>query len=90
MIRSILARIISVRMEESQVKRKIRGAGGEMDLISRRYGKGPGILWIHGGGYVLGMAEMVYYSMGRMLARICEIAQDLWLTSNPLISAPSQ
>ena len=69
MIRSILARIISVRMEESQVKRKIRGAGGEMDLIILRYGKGPGILWIHGGGYVLGMAEMVYYSMGRMLAR---------------------
>ena len=33
MIRSILARIISVRMEESQVKRKIRGAGGKMDLI---------------------------------------------------------
>ena len=69
MIRSILARIISVRMEESQVKRKIRGAGGKMDLIILRYGKGPGILWIHGGGYVLGMAEMVYYSMGRMLAR---------------------
>ena len=49
MIRSILARIISVRMEESQVKRKIRGAGGKMDLIILRYGKGPGILWIHGG-----------------------------------------
>ena len=41
MIRSILARIISVRMEESQVKRKIRGAGGKMDLIILRYGKAP-------------------------------------------------
>ena len=39
-----------------------------MDLIILRYGKGPGILWIHGGGYVLGKARMVYYSMGRMLA----------------------
>ena len=69
MIRSILARIISAGMEESQVKRKIKGPGGKLDLIILRYGKGPGILWIHGGGYVLGMAEMVYYSMGRMLAR---------------------
>ncbi len=40
-----------------------------MKLIILRYGKGPGILWIHGGGYVTGMASMVYYSMGRMLAR---------------------
>ena len=28
----------------------------------------PGILWIHGGGYMLGMAEMVYFSAGKMLA----------------------
>jgi len=28
----------------------------------------PGILWIHGGGYALGMAEMVYVSCGKMLA----------------------
>ena len=40
-----------------------------MKLIVLRYGKGPGILWIHGGGYVTGMASMVWYSMGRMLAR---------------------
>ena len=31
-------------------------------------GKVPGILWIHGGGYFLGMAAMVYASCGRMLA----------------------
>lgn len=24
--------------------------------------KNPGILWIHGGGYITGMAEMVYMS----------------------------
>ena len=29
----------------------------------------PGILWIHGGGYVTGTAAMVYISMGRMLAK---------------------
>ena len=40
-----------------------------MKLIILRYGKGPGILWIHGGGYVLGMASMVHKSMGKMLAR---------------------
>ena len=39
-----------------------------MKLIILTYGKGPGILWIHGGGYVMGMAAMVYYSKGRMLA----------------------
>ena len=27
----------------------------------------PGILWIHGGGYVTGMADMVYASCGKML-----------------------
>ena len=40
-----------------------------MKLIILRYGNGPGILWIHGGGYVMGMASMVYYSMGKLLAR---------------------
>jgi acetyl esterase/lipase len=70
MIRSLLARILSVRIKDSEVKTKIKGPDGEMELIILRYGKGPGILWIHGGGYVLGMASMVYYSMGRMLARI--------------------
>ena len=28
----------------------------------------PGILWIHGGGYAVGMAAMVYKSCGRLLA----------------------
>ena len=28
----------------------------------------PGILWIHGGGYVTGMAAMVHFSKGKMLA----------------------
>ena len=29
----------------------------------------PGILWIHGGGYVTGMAAMVHYSCGMYLAQ---------------------
>ena len=47
----------------------IDSPGGKMKLIILRSGKGPGILWIHGGGYITGMAAMVYYSRGRMLAR---------------------
>ena len=51
------------------MKRIIETSDGRMKLIILTYGRGSGILWIHGGGYVLGMASMVYYSMGRMLAR---------------------
>ena len=55
------------------MKRVIDTPGGKMKLIILSYRKtdrkGPGILWIHGGGYVLGMAAMVYCSMGRMLAK---------------------
>lgn len=56
------------------MKTFIDGPGGKRKLIILRYpsrqtGRLPGILWIHGGGYVLGAAAMVYYSMGRMLAR---------------------
>ena len=57
------------------MKRVIQGPGGSMKLIVLKYGstdgnkKVPGILWIHGGGYAYGAAEMVYYSMGRALAR---------------------
>ena len=29
----------------------------------------PGLLWLHGGGYVSGMAAMVYYTMGSKLAK---------------------
>lgn len=50
------------------MKRIIETSDGRMKLIILTYGRGPGILWIHGGGYVLGMASMVTYSMGRMLA----------------------
>lgn len=49
--------------------RRIDGPAGRLKLIILRYGKGPGILWIHGGGYETGMAAMVFYSMGRLLAK---------------------
>ena len=52
----------------------INGPSGELKLIILRYqgmqtGKLPGILWIHGGGYVIGFAGMVYASMGKALAK---------------------
>ena len=31
----------------------------------------PGILWIHGGGYCSGFAEMAYFSCGRLAAERC-------------------
>ena len=34
----------------------------------------PGVLWIHGGGYVTGMKEMVYMSRGADLCRECGAA----------------
>ena len=53
--------------------RQIETAAGEMKLIILRP-EGitepvPGILWIHGGGYVSGMADMVYVSRGADAAR---------------------
>ena len=47
-------------------------AGSRKLIILRPAGQKepvPGILWIHGGGYMTGMAAMVYGSCGRMLAR---------------------
>lgn len=53
--------------------RHIETAAGEMKLIVLRP-EGvtepvPGMLWIHGGGYISGMAEMVYVSRGADAAR---------------------
>ena len=53
--------------------RHIPARTGHQKLIILRpagqKGPVPGILWIHGGGYMTGMAAMVYGSCGRMLAR---------------------
>lgn len=50
-------------------KVKIPSAGGQLELCILQpmesalpAGNTPGVLWIHGGGYVTGMAEMIYIS----------------------------
>ena len=50
-------------------KRRIPSPGGSMDLLilrpvaaAKENEKTPSILWIHGGGYAVGMASMVYFS----------------------------
>ena len=51
----------------------IPSSGRQMKTIllepGHRKEKLPGILWIHGGGYMLGMASMVDFSCGKLLAR---------------------
>ena len=56
--------------------KKIRSDGGEMELLILRptvsakpKEQTPGILWIHGGGYVTGMARMIYISRAIDLVR---------------------
>ena len=56
----------------SEIKH-IETSAGEMKLIvlhpEKAKGPVPGILWIHGGGYVSGMADMVHVSRGADAAR---------------------
>ena len=51
---------------------RIISSGQKMRMIvlepEKGTGKMPGILWIHGGGYAMGMASMVYISRGKDLA----------------------
>lgn len=55
-------------MKSVTEKRYIKSNGNRLKLLvvrpkmSRQGKKEPGVLWIHGGGYVTGMAEMVYMS----------------------------
>ena len=53
--------------------RRIGTPAGRMRIIllqpERKETLSPGILWIHGGGYVTGMAAMAYFTMGRTLAK---------------------
>lgn len=62
-------KLIILREEGKRVEAKgSRGnSARENQAIEKQ--KLPGILWIHGGGYVLGMAGMVYMSIGKMLAK---------------------
>lgn len=56
-------------------KKRIPTPGGDRKLLILRpvaaapREKTPGILWIHGGGYVTGMAEMIYMSRAMALVK---------------------
>lgn len=55
-------------------KTKIASNGGSIDLLilrptAKRIEKSPGILWIHGGGYAVGMASMIYMSRALNLVK---------------------
>ncbi len=56
-------------------KKYILSNGSKIKLLvirpadSGRTEKVPGVLWIHGGGYILGMAEMAYVSRGADLVK---------------------
>ena len=60
-------------MELKSSRLKIGTPEGGVSAILMRPEKqerpAPGILWIHGGGYVTGMASMAYYTAGRKLAK---------------------
>ena len=50
-------------------KRKISSTGRDIKILvfhptvaKKESARTPGILWIHGGGYATGMAEMAYFS----------------------------
>ena len=51
--------------------RTIPASSGKMKVIflfpEKRREPVPAVLWIHGGGYVTGMASMVHFSVGRLL-----------------------
>lgn len=61
-------------MDYSVEKRKIRGSDKDIKILILRPTKNkkdakstPGILWIHGGGYVTGMAGMIFISRAKAL-----------------------
>lgn len=53
--------------------RRIDSPAGRMKILilrpEKQEGPVPGILWLHGGGYVTGMASMVYITAGSTLAK---------------------
>lgn len=54
-------------------KRRMALGGREIPLLvlrpAQRSSRGPGVLWIHGGGYITGMPEMVFISRALALVR---------------------
>lgn len=66
-----------MKKQYSVEKRTIPSSGGGLKLLILRPKRldpsaldlNAGVLWIHGGGYVTGMAEMVYFSRASALVR---------------------
>ena len=60
-------------MKLKRVIRRIETPAGRMKVIilgpETQENLRPGLLWIHGGGYVMGYAAMAYVTMGRILAK---------------------
>jgi len=61
-VREVLAaqRVPPVETPVTVAEQTIRGADGEVRVLVYRHPEqrpGPGVLWIHGGGYILGSAE---------------------------------
>ena len=58
-------------MKQEKIKIEVSGNSMECIVLKPKESKEllPGILWIHGGGYVLGMASMVQMSCGKLLAK---------------------
>jgi len=60
-------------MRLNEEKRFYEGPGGRQRLLvlrpEAREGKRPGVLWIHGGGYMTGFPGMVWGTCGSLLAR---------------------
>jgi len=58
-----------------KTEKYIHTKGGRMKIIilkpANQKGTLPGLLWIHGGGYITGMAAMVNFSRGRDIASQC-------------------
>ena len=52
---------------------EIEGPGGPLKLLVLKpdpyIGPGPGVLWIHGGGYALGMPEMAHFARAADIVR---------------------
>ncbi len=63
-------RRVGIKMKQTRLRVNVRGRN--MKCLMLRYSRGreavPGILWIHGGGYAMGMAGMVHMSCGKLLA----------------------
>ena len=63
------------RMKVLTEKKYINSNGNRIKLLvlkpdmPEKEKKKPGVLWIHGGGYITGMAEMVYMSRSIHLVR---------------------